>query len=164
MGGETDIIVKALIIEKKAQFSMIELYRTLKTWFELHSYLFFEREYEDTIKKDKKSVKIKWEGRKEADDYTLLKLPISITLNNYEIHDIPQGKIVEGELKIKFSAEIETDFEEKWSNKPAFKFTRAIFDKFVASGKRERFEKEITEDCHDIFNRSKSDLNLQKFQ
>ena len=44
MAGETDIIVKELIIEKKAQFNMIELYKTLKSWFELHSYGFFEKE------------------------------------------------------------------------------------------------------------------------
>lgn len=160
---EVDRIVMDLAITKKAKFSMIDLYRTLKAWFDLHEYSFFEREYEDVIKKDKKSVMLKWRGKKWIDDYSAFRINLKFTLKNYETIKTKQGKLVEGDLKITFNAEIETDYEAKWENKPVLKFTRGFFDKFVATSKRERYEKELKEDTHDIFNRTKSYLNLQKF-
>jgi hypothetical protein len=162
--SEIDHIVKNLVIEKKSQFNMIELYRTLKAWFDLHEYTFFEREYEDTVKGSKKSVKIRWEGHKEVDDYTKYEIIIKISLKNYEIIETKKGKIVDGDLKMSFEADIEMDYEEKWTNKPAFKFFRAVFDKFVATGRRAKYEKEVKDDVHDIFNRTKSYLNLHKFR
>jgi hypothetical protein len=164
--AETDWVIRGdkFVIQKKAQFSMIELYRTLKAWFDLHSYNFYEKEYEDTVRGDKKSVSIKWEGQKPVDNYTKFLINLSISLKNYQIVDTKKGKTVEGDLKIKYDAAIQSDYEERWENNAFFKFTRGIFDKFISTGKRERHEKEITEDLHDIFNRTKSYLNLQKFK
>ena len=116
--GEVDHIIKDLVIEKKAKFNMIDLYRTLKAWFDLHTYTFHERNYEDIIKNGKKSVKIKWEGRKLFDDYTSSKIILNISLINYETIETKQGKLVEGNLKISFEGDLETDYEEKWSKKP----------------------------------------------
>ena len=67
---EIEHIVKELSISQKAQFNLVELYRTLKHWFEINGYSFFEREYEDLIKSGKKNVTIKWEGSKSIDDYS----------------------------------------------------------------------------------------------
>ncbi len=163
---EADWIIRGdnLVIQKKAQFSMIDLYRTLKAWFDLHGYVFHEKEYDDVVRGDKKSVTIKWAGQKYLDNYTRLILELSISLKDYEIIETKQGKTVEGALKIKYEAYIETDYEERWSNSPIYKFVRGVFDKFLATGRRERYEKEIKEDAHDIFNRTKSYLNLQKFK
>ncbi len=161
--GEVDHIIKDLVIEKKAKFNMIDLYRTLKAWFDLHIYVFHERNYEDIIKNGKKSVKIKWEGRKLFDDYTSSKIILNISLKNYEIIETKQGKSVEGDLKISFEGDLETDYEEKWSKKPVMRFFRSIFDKYLTANKREKYEKELIEDTHDIYNRTKSYLNLHKF-
>ena len=43
------------------------------------------------------------------------------------------------------------------------RFFRAIFDKYLTANKREKYEKELKEDAHDIHNRTKSYLNLHKF-
>ncbi len=163
---ETDWIIRGdkLVIKKEAQFNMIELYRTLKAWFDLHNYNFYEREYEDVIKGDKKSVKIKWEGQKYIDNYSRYVINLSISLKNYKTIDTKQGKTVEGNLTINYEASIETDYEQKWENNPIRKFTRGIFDKFISTGRRERYEKEIIDDTHDIFHRTKAFLNLHKFK
>lgn len=163
---EHDWIIRGdkLVISKSAQFNMIDLYRTLKAWFDLHGYNFYEREYDDLIKGDKKSVKIKWEGQKYVDNYVRYMINLSISLKNYKLIETKQGKITEGSLSIKYEAALETDYEEKWENNPVMKFTRGVFDKFIATGRRERYEKEVIEDTHDIFNRTKSFLNLQKFK
>jgi|TARA_Y100000310_G_C20666497_1_gene807779 hypothetical protein len=164
--SEIDHIIKSdkLVISKKTQFNMIDLYKSLKAWFDLHDYVFYEREYNDIIKKDKKSLKIKWEGQKAVDDYTKYEIILKISLKNYKIIETKQGNMVEGDLKMAFEADLETDYEEKWEKNAIFKFFRAISDKYLTTSKMEKYENELKEDTHDIFNRTKSYLNLQKFR
>ena len=162
--GETDHIIKELIISKKAQFSMIDLYKTLRSWFDLHEYQFYEKEYNEEIKSNKKNIKIVWTGIREIDEYTRFKINITIDLKNYNILEHKNGKYVHGDLNLKFSADIETDYEPRWwEDSPFVKFFRSVVNKYVVASKREKLEKEIKDDCHDIFNRTKTYLNLQKF-
>jgi hypothetical protein len=72
--------------------------------------------------------------------------------------------MVEGDLKMAFEADLETDYEEKWEKNAIFKFFRAISDKYLTTSKMEKYENELKEDTHDIFNRTKSYINLQKFR
>ena len=60
--SEIDYVIRGLNISQKSQFNLIELYKTLKYWFEINGYSFFEREYEDVVKSGKKTVSIKWEA------------------------------------------------------------------------------------------------------
>ena len=162
--SEIDHIVRDLTISQKAQFNLVELYKTLKYWFEINGYSFFEREYEDTIKGDKKDVKIKWEGSKPIDDYSKFYVSLSFKIKNYEIVETSKEKIVEGELNISINSDIETDYEQKWENKPIWKFLRGVSDKFFTERRRKIYEKELKDDTYDLFNKIKSFLNLYKFR
>ena len=161
--AEIDYVIRDLKISQRAQFNMIELYKTLKSWFEINRYNFFEKEYEDTIKKQKKSVKIRWEGQKEIDDYTRLIIKVILKLDNYEIIETKKEKIVDSKILVSFESSIESDYEERWEKKPIWKFIRSVSDKYFTAKKREMFEKELKEDTYDIFNKIKTFLNLYKF-
>jgi hypothetical protein len=159
-----DSVVRDLKIEKKAQFDMIDLYKTMKSWFDLHEYKFAEKQYQEEVKGDKKSISIVWDGEKDVNEYTRFKLAVSISLKNYEFIETKKGKIVEGSLVIKFGAVVRSDYENRWEKSPVMVFFRGIFDKFIASNKKERYEKELKEDAYDIFHRTKAYLNLHKFR
>ena len=157
-----DLVEKGLVVQKKAKFNMVELYKTLKSWFDLHDYDFQEREYgEETA--DKKSTKIGWMGRKDVNEYVSFRVPISITLKNYETIKTKSGNIVEGDITVKISANVRSDYENKWQTSPVIHFFRAVFDRIIASDKTQKYEKELKKDVNDIFYRTKSYLNLQKF-
>jgi len=161
---EIDHIVTDLSISHKAQFNLIELYKTLKYWFEINGYSFFEKEYEDVIKSGKKDVIIKWEGSKPIDDYSKFCVYLKFKVKDYEIVETPKEKIVEGALNLSFGSYILTDYEEKWEHKPIWKFLRAVSDKFFTERKRKIYEKELKDDTYDLFNKTKSFLNLYKFR
>lgn len=161
--SEQDYIVKELKISQSAQFNMIELYKTLKAWFEINRYGFFEKDYEDVIKKQRKSVKIVWEGQKEIDDYTRYVIMVKLKLDNYQIIEAKREKIVDGKITISFESLIESDYEEKWEDRPIWKFIRSVSDKYFTAKKRGKFEKEVEEDTRDLFHRVKTFLNLYKF-
>ena len=162
--ADVDIIVKGLAIEKEAQFNMVELYRTLKAWFDLHEYNFIEKEYKEVAANEKKNVAIKWVAEKPASDYSKFVIRIGISLKNYEIIETKNGKQVDGKIIIKFSAEIASDYAGNYAGKPKLRLSRAIFDKFISTNKTDKLEKEIKQDTEDIFNKTKSYLNLHKFR
>jgi hypothetical protein len=161
--SEIDYVVRDLKISQKAQFNMVELYRTLKSWLEINRYIFYERLYEDVLKKNEKSVKIKWEGHKYIDDYTKFVISISLKLTDYEIIETKKEKLVDGKISISFEATIETDYEEKWEKRPIWVFIRALSDKYFTNKKRKKFEKELKDDTYDLYNKTKTFLNLYKF-
>ena len=157
-----DIVEKGLVVQKKAKFNMVELYKSLKSWFDLHDYEFQEREYGEEAT-DKKTAKIGWMGRKDVNEYVSYRLPISITLKNYETIKTKQGNVVEGDITVKIGANVRSDYENKWESAPIMHFFRSVFDRIIASDKTQKYEKELKKDVHDIFHRIKSFLNLQKF-
>ena len=161
---EIEHIVKELSLSQKAQFNLVELYRTLKHWFEINGYSFFEREYEDIIKSGKKNVTIKWEGSKNIDDYSKFYIFIKFNIKNYELVDTPKEKLIEGSLKLSFGSDILTDYEYKWENKPIWKFLRGVSDKFFTDKKRKFYETELENETYNLFNKAKSFLNLYKFR
>jgi len=162
--AEEEPVVDDLSISHKSEFNMIELYHTLKDWFEINKYNFYERDHEETVSNGKKSLKIKWRGLKDADDYTRYRIDVSISLSNYEIKTQDKEKLTEGNLSLGFSSRIIEDYEERWSKGPFSRFFRDLADKFFKTNKREMFKKELKNDTYDIYTKAKSFLNLHKFR
>ncbi|MBT4334803.1 hypothetical protein HOD61_03235 [archaeon] len=162
--GEFDLIIKELGIKQKSKFNMIELYRTLKEWFEHQGYTLFEKEYNDIFKKDKRNLKIKWEAQKEIDDYTKFIIGIGIKITDYKIITTKTEKLVSGTISMNFEGGIESDYEEKWSSNPLQLFFRGIYDKIINTPKNEKNEKNLSNNVHEVYNKTKFFLNMYKFK
>ncbi len=157
-------VVSGLTIKQNAQFNMIDLYHSLKAWFELNRYSLLESEYEEKQAGTKKNLTIKWAATKEIDDYSQFEIKVSISLGNYEIVNTEKEKLTSGALKVKFDAMLVTDYEDNWSNKPFLKFMRDVADKYFTTEKSTIYKKELKNDTYDLYNKAKSFLNLQKFR
>jgi hypothetical protein len=162
--AEKDMIVKGISIKYNSPFNMIDLYNSLKSWFDINRYTFYETSYDEKATGDKKSLTIRWVGTKELDDYTQVELKAEIELNDYEIIKAESEKLTKGKLKLKFTSLMVTDYEEKWDKNPLSKFFKAISDKYFEANKFSIYKKEIKNDTYDIYNKTKSFLNLQKFR
>ena len=162
--AEKDMIVRGISIKYNAPFNMIDLYNSLKSWFEINKYTFYEISYDEKATGDNKLMNIKWAGTKELDDYTQIELKVEIDLKNYEIIEGKSEKLTKGNLNLKFKSFMITDYEEKWSKKPFMKLLRAISDKYFMVNKFSIYKKEIKNDTYDVYNKTKSFLNLQKFR
>ncbi len=162
--AETDTVIKELLIKQKAQFDIIELYHTIKTWFDINRYSLQETEHEEKIDKGKKSISIKFQAKKTIDDYTKFEMTLNFSLSNYEIIKEENKKLLDGSLKIKISSQLKVDYEEKWEKKPIMKFLRGVSDKFFNKNRRDLYKKELEDDSYDLYNKVKSFLNLHKFR
>ena len=98
------------------------------------------------------------------DDYTKIEIKAEIDLKDYEIIEGKSEKLTNGKLNLKFKSMMVTDYEERWDKKPFLKLLRAISDKYFMANKFSVYKKEIKNDTYDVYNKTKSFLNLQKFR
>ena len=161
---EYDYTIRNLVIKQKATFNLIELYNTLKEWFSFHGYTLFEKEYNDEIKGNKKNLSIKWEAKKEIDEYLSFGINIGIKITNYKIITSKKEKLMEGNLKIEFESYKESDYNERWERTILTKFIRGAYDKMINNKKYEKYEKTLKNQTIEVFNKTKFFLNMYKFK
>ncbi|MCD4760081.1 hypothetical protein K8R33_04290 [archaeon] len=161
---EKDAVVIDLKIKQKAQFNLVELYHSVKAWYEINKYVFYEFFHEEKVDAGKKSLVIKWRGIKELDEYTKFELNISLIIPKYEMIKGEKEKLIDGPLNIGFKSFVITDYEDKWNKTPVMKFMKGVSDHFFTVKKREKFRKELENDTYDLYNKIKSFLNLHKFR
>ena len=164
MTTERDLIIKELKIKQKAQFNMVELYHTIKAWFDINKYSVHETEHEERIDNGKKLLLIKFRGFKEIDDYTKFQIDYAITVKDYELTEGDKEKLMDGNFGTAMKGLIITDYEDNWGKSPVIKFIKGVADKFYSANKRERERKDIENDCYDLHHKVKSFLNLHKFR
>ena len=160
--SEIDYVIPALRIEQKAIFNFADLYRLLKSWFDLHRYDFYEKEYIDEMKESgKKSDSIKWEAERKVDDYTRFHIEIRFKLNDVEDVQLKDRIACRGVCNMKFESFLEKDYEDRWEANFFIKFLRSLYDHFILRGKFQRYSEELKEETYDVFGQAKSFLNLR---
>ncbi len=162
--AEYDYAIRDLVIKQKANFNLIELYNTLKEWFKFHGYTLFEKEYNDIIKGDRKNIAIKWEAKKEIDEYVSFSINVGIKISNYQIIKTKKENLISGNLKIEFESYKESDHGERWDKTILAKVIRGVYDKMINNKKYEKYEKELKNQTIEVFNKTKFFLNMYKFK
>ena len=71
-------------------------------------------------------------------------------------------KTNKGEVKMTISADLEKDYEEKWENKPLWKFLRGIYDKYILRTTIDEYEGRLRGDAQEYIDQIKSFLQLKK--
>ena len=85
-------------------------------------------------------------------------------MKDYEIIETKNEKLVDCSLNMSLEGNIESDYEEKWEDKPIWRFLRAVSDRFFTEKRRNMYENMVKDDAYDVFNKAKSFLNLYKFR
>lgn len=165
--AEINFVVPSLVLREEAVFDMKEVYKMMRSWYELHGYNFMEKEYEDVSKAEAKDIKIKWVAEKKVDDYTKFVIEQKITVKNHKNIQLEKnGKLialVKGSLQIIFIAYLQGNYEGKWAVNPFRRFVRGVYDKFFLTDRIKHYQNELKEETYSIFNEVKSYLALYKF-
>lgn len=161
---EFDYVVPELIIQQKnVVFEVKDLYKILRSWGDLNRYDFLEKVYTQQKEDDQNKTDIKWIFERKIDDYVKFVIRIAFSIKGKEVSMKKKGKSVKGDVKIRFEAYLEKDYEKFWEGKPVRKFVRGFYDKFIAASRMMRYEAKLKQECYDIYNEAKSFLNLSVF-
>ena len=155
----TDKIVKDVEFIYEGVFDFKEFLQVIKDFFARHHYDLDEKVYDTKVKGDFKNTTIKWAADKKVDDYNKCFVKLKIDLSDYKEGYADETKVVDGELKVSFEAEIERDYQEKWKKSPTKKFLRAIYEKYVSEAKQSRVDSDLKKFVESLKNEIKQYLS-----
>jgi len=151
-------------IKKTGFWKFSDLYTFCFDAFRDEGYKLIEKKYTEKIKTEGKEIIIEWECKKKISDYFryVVKLDWHILgMKDAEVErDGKRESTNKGEVKIKFDAILERDYEDNWDKKPFWKFMRGIYDKYVIRTTIDEYEKELFKDAMSIIKDVKSFLEL----
>ena len=161
---EFECIIRDVKVGGEGIIDLADLYKYIKSWFIRHNYDLVEKEYLDTLKEENKIHSIKWEGDKKIDDYVMLKIEVRLKCDNVKEVEVNKKKRSKCNVTFTFKAYLYKDYESNWENSFIQRFLRAVYDKFIISGKLGAYAKELKADTFDMVNEVKSYLKLHKFR
>lgn len=159
---EYDYIVKGLTVSQDATFNLSDMYKYLRSFFDLHNYDFYEKEYFDELKEDGKDVRIKWECERKVDDYVKFHIEMKIKGKGLKEVKLKNDVVVKGKVTVEFEAYLEKDYEGDFGNF-YMKFIRALYDKFVIYNRLDTYGTEVKEETYELYNELKAFLKLHRY-
>ena len=145
--GESSTVYEQTV-KKKGYWNFSDLYQFCFNWLKDHNLSVEENEYTE---KDSgvKEIQIKWTAKKKINDYFKNQIKIEWHIIAMSDAEIERGgkkqKTNKGDLKIKIKATLESDYENRWENKPFNKFIRAIYDNYIIKSTKDDYEDRLEE-------------------
>jgi len=160
---------KDKVIENKLKrdgiFDFKETYKFIYRWLNEENYDISEDKYQETVAGDAKDIEIKWTATKKISDYFKFEIVLSwriLRLVNVEAEkDGRKLKMNKGSFELKVKGTVIKDYEGRWENRPAMKFLRGVYDRYVIRGRIEQYEDKLIKDVNDLIEETKSFLTIE---
>jgi len=157
------------IVDKKitynGAFDFKDAYSFFYTLFSDWGYGITEKTYSEKNKGESKDIDVSWECSRKFDDYFKANVKIDwkiLGLKSVEImKDGKKEKAHMGNVEVKIKGILVSDYEDKWTGTPLFKFLRGVYDKFISKTVREGYKDKIEEEAEDAANQIKAFLVLE---
>lgn len=165
--AERDIIVDKMRMTYEGLFSVTELYKMIDEWFEEKNYDKKELKNVEKVTPEGKYIEIIVEPWKKVTDYA--KNVIRIRMIMTDIKDVEVEKdgvkvrLNQGKIQMVFDGYLETDYENRWEQKPTFFLIRTLFDKYFYKPFTQGFQTGVKSDLNHLVTRIKSFLNLYRY-
>lgn len=146
-------------------FDFKEIYRVLYEWLLDENYDVNEKSYKEVIGAGgAKEIEIDWEATRKVSDYFRFNLAIKwhilgMTSVEVDIDGVKQ-KMNKGQFELEVKSVLEKDYEDRWANRPFFKFLRTMYDKYLIKERTEQYEGKLITEMDELVNQAKSFLAL----
>lgn len=146
-------------------FDFNDLYKLLNSYLWGGNYIVVEQNYQEKVVGKSKEMLIKWEPYKKISDYfkKILKIRWIITnLREVEVNkDEKKVTMSQGDIEIRFEGILEKDYEDRWEDRPVWKFLRGFYDRFIIRARVDDYEDQVATDVDELVAQVKSFLSLQ---
>jgi len=151
-------------LKQKGYWNYDELYNMAFNWLKDHNFSLKESLYNEKLQANGKEIVITWEAKKKVTDYFVNKITLDwhiLGLNDAEVEiDGKKTKTNKGELEITFKGILVNDYEQRWEDKPLWKFLRGIYEKYVIRETVDEYEDDIEDDVKEMISEMKAFLRI----
>lgn len=165
--SEKRLVVDQLGLVYKGVFNVKALYKEFSNWFYERGYENFEKRNVENITQTGRNIQLELRPYKRVAGYAVNQIRIKITMT--DVKDIIMNKgeervrLNQGDIDIKLDGYVETDYENRWENRPYFYFLRSLIDKYIWRIYTDKFENMIVADTHNLHTKIKAHLNLYRY-
>jgi hypothetical protein len=165
--AERRLVVDHMKLSYEGLFSVHELYTLIDRWFREKGFDKREMRNQEHVKPDGKYIELELQPWKKITDYARHVIKVNITM--LRIKDVvveqegKRHKLQSGRVNITFDGYLDTDYEDRWEQKPFYFFLRTLFDKFVYRTYSAEFEDLLVENVTQLQQAIKSFLNLYRY-
>lgn len=143
------------------------LYKLVDNWLKENYYDQVEKDNTELVTPDGRDIDIWLEPYKKISDYS--KYVIRIIISMVKVKDVEteidmvKVKTNKAIVNILLVGYLETDWENRWQQRPIHFFLRTLFDKYVYRLYIERSKSEVTEEVNSLRDSIKGFLNLYRY-
>lgn len=152
-------------LKHKGFFNFNDLYNFCYEWLTDKNYFIIEKSYTEKLSSFGKEIVIEWTAKKKVTDYFRNVISMRwqiIGLNDAEVEiNGSKQKTNKGDLKINFKGDLEKDYENRWVDRPIWKFLRGVYDKYIIRTTTDEYEDRLIGQIDGFFNQVKSFLALE---
>jgi len=164
--------IKMLIDRKpiiyKGIFRMDELWAIISRFIKSRGFIIVETRNEEKLTDKGKDIFIEARPYRKLSDYLkkVIELEIYVRDLNDKIVKVDghKQKYQEGEVEIRFSAVLDSDWRTRWEGTGMYFLLRILIDKFVRYDVIREAENETVKDCLDLQEEVKAYLNMSRFK
>jgi hypothetical protein len=164
--AERRLIVDGLTVRYEGLFNFQELYHMIENWERQMGYDMYEKKNYEQVLKDGRDIEIEIEPWKKTTDYHKFHLKIVFIVKKLKEVIVKKDgidvKTNYGQLQITIKAYLETDYSNKWENKPSFYIIRILFDNFIYKSETKRNSQMLSEEMDLLYNHITGYLNMSK--
>jgi hypothetical protein len=164
---EKRLVIKGMLLKYDGLFSVLDLYKIIDDWLKENGYDKVEKENIEYVKPEGKYIEMRLEPYRKVSDYVQNRIVMKIIMTNIKEVDIDidrkKRRLNKGEIAINFDAYLETDYAQRWEQKPVLFFIRTLVDKYVYKIQTQKFEDSLKTDTTNLHTAVKSFLNLYRY-
>lgn len=164
---EKYVVVDKLRLTYEGLFNVTELYKLIDGWFRTKSYDKAELKNVEKIKPEGKFIEIELFPWRKLTDYAISRIRIRIIMTGVkEVMVEREGakvKLNQGNIQMVFDGYLETDYENRWEQKPIFYLLRGIVDKYIYRSYLEGYKEVVKQDINHLMTQIKAFLNLYRY-
>jgi len=161
---EKDTVFKGKL-KQKGIYNFKDFYEFLYDYLTDENFDVFENKYVEKVEGDAKNIEIDWKATKEISDYFKFEIVANwIILGMKKVKVKKEGKEISmdsGTLEIKFTANLQKDYENRWENNAFFKFLRGIYDRYIIRTRIDDYELKIFQEVNELIAQAKSFLAIE---
>ncbi|MBN2454748.1 hypothetical protein JXB11_04340 [Candidatus Woesearchaeota archaeon] len=164
--AERRLVVDNLKLSYEGIFNVGELYQLIDRWFREKGFDKREVRNQEHVQPEGKYIELELQPWKRITDYA--RHVIRVDIRMFRVKDVvveqegKRHKMQSGKVNIVFDGYLDTDYEDRWEQKPFYFFLRTLFDKFVYRTYSAEFEDLLVENVTQLQQTIKSFLNLYR--
>lgn len=158
--AEIDYVVHPITLNYSGIVDLKELYELIRTWFNDKGFFAMEKESEGSEEESGENIYTKFEAFKKVEEYT--KYMIQVKIKAKSLKETSEQYKYQGDFIVSFESWLEKDYEDKYENKPIFKFFKGFWEKFAEKSRFNKYEQELRELTYSFYNEVKAFLNMTK--